>query len=71
VIVKSGNFTYVESDHCSEKTYTAGQVFVDEGFGNVHRGYNPGPGQTEVWAFYVIPQGAGLIIPTPAPGCAH
>ncbi len=71
MIVESGNFTFVESDHCFEKTYTAGQVFVDEGFGNVHRAYNPGPGQTEVWAFYVIPQGAGLIIPTPAPGCAH
>jgi len=54
VIVKSGSFAFVDDD-CSETTYTAGQVFVDEGFGHVHRAYNPGPGTTEVWAVYVIP----------------
>lgn len=69
VIVKSGSFTFVDDD-CSETTYNAGQVFVDEGFGHVHRAYNPGPGTTEVWAIYVIPAGAGLIIPSPAPACA-
>ena len=69
VIVQSGSFTFVDDD-CSETTYTAGQVFVDEGFGHVHRAFNPGPGTTEVWAFYVIPQGAGLIIPTSPPACA-
>lgn len=69
VIVKSGSFTFVD-DHCGERTYTAGQVFVDKGFGNIHRAYNPGPGTTEVWATYVIPTGAGLIIPSSAPACA-
>ena len=69
VIVKSGHFTVVWDD-CSTTTYTAGQVFVDEGFGNVHRAFNPGPGMTEVWAFYVIPKDAGLIIPTAPPHCA-
>jgi quercetin dioxygenase-like cupin family protein len=69
VIIKSGSFTVV-ADDCSETTYTAGQVFVDQGFGNVHRAYNPGPGTTEVWAFYVIPKDAGLILPTSAPTCA-
>jgi quercetin dioxygenase-like cupin family protein len=69
VIVKSGSFTFVEDD-CSETTYTAGQVFVDEGFGHVHRAYNPGPGMAEVWPVYVIPQGAGLIIPASPPECA-
>jgi quercetin dioxygenase-like cupin family protein len=69
VIIKSGSFTVVDDD-CSETTFTAGQVFVDEGFGHVHRAYNPGPGTTEIWASYVIPQGAGLIIPTSAPKCA-
>jgi hypothetical protein len=39
-------------------------------FGNVHRAFNPGPGTTEVWAFYVIPKDAGLIIPTTPPACA-
>jgi quercetin dioxygenase-like cupin family protein len=68
VIVKTGNFTFVNDD-CSETTYTAGQVFVDKGFGYVHRAYNPGPGKTEIWAVYVIPQGAGLIIPESAPEC--
>jgi quercetin dioxygenase-like cupin family protein len=69
VIVQTGSFTFVDDD-CSETTYTAGQVFVDEGFGHVHRAFNPGPGTTEVWAIYFIPQGAGLIIPAPAPECA-
>jgi len=69
VIVKSGSFTFVD-DRCSETTYTAGQVFVDEGFGDVHRAYNSGHGTAEIWATYVIPQGAGLIIPTSAPSCA-
>lgn len=68
-IVKAGNFTLVDDD-CSETTFTGGQVFVDEGFGHVHRAYNPGPGVTEVWAVYVVPQGAGLIIPASAPECA-
>ena len=69
VIIKSGSFTVV-ADDCSQTTYTAGQVFVDQGFGNVHRAFNPGPGTAEVWAFYVIPKDAGLIIPTSAPTCA-
>ena len=69
VLVKSGSFTYV-SDDCSETTYTAGQVFVDPGFGNVHRAYNPGPGTAEVWGSHVIPRGSGLILPTSAPECA-
>ena len=69
VIVKSGNFTVVWDD-CSTTTYTAGHVFVDQGFGNVHRAFNPGPGTTEVWAFYVIPKDAGLIIPSSPPDCA-
>jgi len=69
VIVKSGNFTFVDDD-CSEATFTAGQVFVDAGFGDVHRAYNQGPGTTEVWAVYIVPQGAGLIIPSAAPECA-
>lgn len=69
VIVKSGSFTFVD-DHCGERTYSAGQVFVDRGFGSLHRAYNPGPGTTEIWATYVIPKGAGLIIPSSAPACA-
>ena len=70
VIVKAGSFTVVDGDDCSATTYTAGQVFVDEGFGHVHRAFNPGPGTTEVWGFYVIPTGAGLIIPASPPACA-
>jgi quercetin dioxygenase-like cupin family protein len=70
VIIKSGSFTVVDGDDCSSTTYTAGEVFVDQGFGHVHRAFNPGPGTTEVWAFYVIPTGAGLINPTSPPDCA-
>jgi quercetin dioxygenase-like cupin family protein len=68
-IVKTGQVTLVDDD-CSETTFSAGEVFVDEGFGHVHRAHNPGPGNTELWVTYVIPQGAGLIIPTSTPGCA-
>jgi len=70
VIIKNGSFTVVDAADCSSTTYSAGQVFVDEGFGHVHRAYNPGPGTTEVWAFYVIPTDAGLIIPASPPDCA-
>ena len=69
VIVKTGQLTFV-ADDCGEQTFVAGQNFVDQGFGNVHRAYNPGPGTTELWVTYVIPQGAGLIIPTAAPECS-
>ena len=68
VIVKSGKFTMVQDD-CSERTFNAGEVVVDEGFGHVHRAYNPGPGTTEVWVTYVVPKDAALIIPSPAPAC--
>jgi quercetin dioxygenase-like cupin family protein len=68
-IVKTGQLTLVDDD-CSETSFSAGQVFVDEGFGHVHRAYNPGPASTELWVTYIIPQGAGLIIPASAPGCA-
>jgi len=68
-IVKTGTFTLVDDD-CSEQTFTAGQVFVDEGFGHVHRAFNPTSGTTEIWVMYIVPQGSGLIIPADAPSCA-
>jgi quercetin dioxygenase-like cupin family protein len=68
VIVKSGHFTMVQDD-CTEATYTAGDVVVDKGFGNVHRAYNPGPGTTELWVIYVVPKEAALIIPVTTPEC--
>ncbi len=37
---------------------------------DVHRAFNPGPGTAEVRAFYVIPEGAGLIIPASPAACA-
>jgi quercetin dioxygenase-like cupin family protein len=69
VIVKTGNFTMVQND-CSEVAFEAGDVVVDQGFGNIHRAYNPGPGTTEVWVSYIVPQAAGLVIPSSAPDCA-
>jgi quercetin dioxygenase-like cupin family protein len=68
-IVKTGALTLVDDD-CSEQTFTAGQVFVDQGFGHVHRAFNPTSGSTELWVTYVVPQGAGLIIPAGPPDCA-
>jgi quercetin dioxygenase-like cupin family protein len=68
-IVKSGALTVVDDD-CSEETFSAGQAFVDSGFGHVHRAFNPTGETTEIWVTYVIPAGAGLIIRSPAPSCA-
>ena len=69
VIVKTGNFTMVQDD-CSEVAFGAGDVVVDQGFGKIHRAYNPGPGTTEVWVAYIVPESAGLVIPASTPECA-
>ena len=37
----------------------SGNFTVVWDFGNVHHAFNPGPGTTEVWAFYVIPKMRG------------
>lgn len=75
VIVKSGSFTLYDADDrsCTGKTYQAGAVFVDAGYGNAHFGRNEGTGNTELWVTYLdVPVGASPRLDvSPSPGnCA-
>jgi quercetin dioxygenase-like cupin family protein len=69
VNIMSGSLTYVPAGTCDERTYTAGQSFVDAGHGHVHSAYNPGSEPTVFIAtFFEAPQTGPLLIPAD-PGC--
>jgi len=69
VNIISGSLTYVSSGSCAEKTYSAGQSFVDAGHGHVHSAYNPGPAPTVFIAtFFEAPETGALLIPAD-PAC--
>ena len=69
VNIISGSLTYVSEEACHEKTYSAGESFVDAGHGHVHSAYNPGPGPTVFIAtFFEAPETGPLLIPAD-PGC--
>jgi quercetin dioxygenase-like cupin family protein len=74
VVVKSGALTLYEGDDpaCVGHTYTAGQVFVDPGRGNVHLGRNESNVVTELFVTYFdVPPGASPRLDAPDPGnCA-
>ena len=64
VNVVSGALTYVDADSCTEKTYSAGEAFVDPGQGHVHTAYNPGPGPTVILGtFFDAPAAGALLVP--------
>lgn len=67
VNVISGALTYVDGDSCTEKTYSAGEAFVDPGQGHVHTAYNPGPGPTVILGtFFDAPAAGALLVPAEA-----
>jgi quercetin dioxygenase-like cupin family protein len=71
VIVKSGSFTLYDADDdtCTGTPYSAGQVFVDSGYGHVHIGRNEGATNTELYVTYLdVPAGAAPRIDAPDPG---
>ena len=72
VLIERGAFTYeyAKGSNCVSTTYTAGQGFVDPGFGTVHQA-TAGPDGAEIYAVYVLPPGSeGHLIPTdPATAC--
>jgi quercetin dioxygenase-like cupin family protein len=74
VIVKSGSLTLYDGDDrsCTGTTYSAGQVFVDPGYGHVHFGRNEGATPTELVVTYLdVPVGAAPRTDAPDPGnCA-
>jgi quercetin dioxygenase-like cupin family protein len=65
----SGSLTYVPAGTCGERTYSAGEAFVDAGHGHVHSAYNPGSDPTVFIAtFFEAPATGSLLIPAD-PGC--
>jgi len=68
VNVVSGALTYVGAEDCAQRTYAAGQAFVDPGQGHVHTAFNPTNVPTVlVAAFFHAPAEGPLLIPA-APG---
>ena len=69
VNIVSGSLTYVPAGTCVEKTYAAGESFIDAGHGHVHSAYNPGTQPTVfVATFFEAPETGALLIPAD-PGC--
>ena len=74
VIVAAGTMTLYQADDpsCTGESYTAGQVFVDPGQGNVHNARNEGSTGVVLYATYLdVPPGVGPAIAATNPGtCA-
>lgn len=72
VTVVEGSFAFEDArrGQCHQITYVAGEGFVDEGFGHVHRGVAGNAG-AELYVTYILPVGSAThIIPATAPtGC--
>ena len=59
VTVRSGSLTYQDAAHntCRNRIYTAGEGFVDPGFGHVHR-VIAGPSGAEIYSTFFLPPGS-------------
>jgi len=70
VNIVSGALTYVGADDCVQRTYAAGQVFVDPGQGHAHTAFNPVNAPTVfVATFFGAPAEGSLLIAAPPGGC--
>jgi len=73
VTVRSGSLTYQDAgpNACRNRTYTAGQGFVDPGFGHVHR-VIAGPSGAEIYSTFFLPPGSEnhLITTAPVDACS-
>jgi quercetin dioxygenase-like cupin family protein len=70
VTVVQGAVTYEEAaaNSCQDATYTAGQGFVDRGFGHVHRAIAGADG-VDFYVVYILPPGSPThVIPASPPG---
>jgi quercetin dioxygenase-like cupin family protein len=70
VTVVQGAVTYQDAaaNSCQDATYTAGQGFVDRGFGHVHRAIAGADG-VDFYVVYILPPGSPThVIPTSPPG---
>ena len=69
VTLVSGSLAYIRADTCHERTYSAGQSFVDPGHGHVHSAVNRGTAPTVFIAtFFEAPAEGPLLIPAD-PAC--
>jgi quercetin dioxygenase-like cupin family protein len=69
VNIISGSLTYIPAGTCHERTFAAGQAFVDPGHGHVHSAVNRGTVPTVFIAtFFEAPETGPLLIPAD-PGC--
>lgn len=69
VTVVAGSLTYEDSaaSACRQAVYTAGEGFVDRGFGHVHRAI-AGPDGVDFYVTYVLPRGSAThVIAASAP----
>ena len=69
VSVVRGTLTYQDAgaNACRNVTYSAGEGFVDRGFGHVHRAIAGGQG-VDFYVVYLLPPGSTThLIPAPAP----
>jgi quercetin dioxygenase-like cupin family protein len=59
VTVRSGSLTFQDAapKTCRNRTYSAGQGFVDPGFGHVHR-VIAGPSGAEIYSTFLLPPGS-------------
>lgn len=71
VVVMSGTLTIYHGDDrtCTPHRFTAGQVFLDQGYGSVHIGRNEGATTLELSTTYLdVSVGQPFRIDAPAPG---
>ena len=73
VTVRSGSLIYQDAgpNACRDRPYTAGQGFVDPGFGHVHR-VIAGPSGAEIYSTFFLPLGSEnhLITTPPVEECS-
>jgi hypothetical protein len=73
VTVRSGSLIYQDAagNACRDRPYTAGQGFVDPGFGHVHR-VIAGPSGAEIYSTFLLPPGSEnhLIVESAPAECA-
>jgi quercetin dioxygenase-like cupin family protein len=72
VLVKSGVLTFFSGEDagCTQRSYSAGQAFIDSGQGHVHLAANlSGTENVELWATYFdVPPGGAFRIDADDPG---
>jgi len=70
VNVVAGALTYIDAEGCTERTYSAGQAFVDPGHGHAHSAFNPTASPTILIAtFFEAPASGPLLIPVDPANC--